>query len=312
MKIYRDLNNFPNKIPKIISVGNFDGIHKGHRQIIKKVIQSAKEINGDSVIFTFDPHPRKVLESQKEEVNFLTPIEEKIEIFQELELDYLILFPFTKEFSKITAEEFINNILVKQIGISKIILGFDHFFGKNRDGSIKQLENSSIKHGFKIESVPAITNQGKKISSTIIRELLLEGNVAQANAYLEYNYSFQGNVISGYQIGRKIGFPTANLLLNNPHKFIPKDGIYVVKIFVDNVWMGGMMNIGYNPTLSNLSEKSIEIHIFGLNKKIYKKSLRIEFIERLRSEKQFDNVDMLKEQLHIDKEQSLKILEKNK
>lgn len=302
MKVHTDIDQFDPIKKAFVTIGTFDGVHLGHRVILEKIIQQAKEEGGESVLLTFYPHPRMVLFPDDTSLKLLTTQPEKIKLLEEIGLDHLIIQKFTPEFSRMKAYDYVRDILVNKIGVHKLIIGYDHQFGRNREGSIEQLKELTPLFSFKIEEIPAQDIDTVKISSTKIRNALLVGDIQQADRYLGYPYSLSGEVIHGNQLGRTIGFKTANILVSNKNKLIPGDGVYAVKVCVNEKEYYGMMNIGRRPTFENPDAGiSIEVHIFSFEEEVYNKILRVKFIKRIRDEKKFDSIDALKEQLHADK-----------
>lgn len=303
MKVHTDIDHFDPIKKAFVTTGTFDGVHLGHRVILKKIIDQAKKEGGESVLLTFYPHPRMVLFPDDTNLRLLTTQPEKIKLLEDIGLDHLIIQKFTPRFSRIKAYDYVRDILVNKIGVYKLIIGYDHQFGRNREGSIEQLNELTPLFNFKIQEIPAQDIDTVKISSTKIRKALFEGNIQKADKYLGYPYSISGEVVLGNQLGRKIGFKTANILVSDKHKLIPGDGVYAVKICIDRVFYHGMMNIGRRPTLKNPDEGiTIEVHIFDFDEDIYNKVITIRFLKRIRDEKKFDSMDALKEQLIIDKE----------
>lgn len=300
MKIHRTLKDFK-VINPVVTVGTFDGVHKGHIKILNKLIQEAKSIGGESVVFTLNPHPRKVLFPEKKEMFLLSPLDEKIELFEKTGVDNLIIYPFTKEFAQLSSCDFIEKILYNKLNVKQLIVGFDHHFGKDRQGDIEILRNYANPFGFNINKVDVLEHDGKKISSTRIKNLIISGDIEKANFYLGYDYFIKGTVISGQKIGRTLGFPTANIQVIKQEKLIPKRGVYAVKIKTENKVYKGMLNIGTRPTVSTNIETNIEVHIFDFNEDIYYKEIRINFIKFIRNEIKFPNKEELQEQLSEDK-----------
>jgi len=292
----------------VVSVGSFDGLHKGHRFVLETLKKEAKKLNAESLVLTFEPHPRIVLKIKNKQIKLLTSLEEKQLLLEKLGIDHLLVYPFTKEFSQMNPEDFIINILYKKLGMKKLIIGFDHFFGNNRSGSIELIKSLAEKYSFQYKIIESVNDKTQKISSTKIRDAIKEGNLSFANDYLGYPYIIKGKVTEGYQIGRKIGFPTANLEIKNIYKLLPPTGVYVVKAYLKGVWMGAMMNFGINPTFDNSKEKKMEIHIFNLKEKIYGECLTIGLMKKIREEITFDKIEDLKKQLEQDKIESLRIL----
>ena len=284
----------------MVTNGTFDGTHLGHDKILNQLITSAKNIDGKSVVLTYWPHPRVVLGKENDDFKLLFTIEERIELLQSYNIDFLIILEFTKEFAAQTSEEFIQNILINKIKTKKLILGYNHRFGKNREGSYEYLIQNASKYGFEIEEISKQVIDEEGISSTKIRNAIAIGDIETANNYLNKRFFIHGKVIHGKQLGRTIGFPTANIQLEFKHKIIPADGVYAVRVFYNNIHFFGMMNIGIKPSL-NLNKHSLEVHIFNFNEDIYGKTLKIEFIKKIRNEIKFDSLEDLKYQLQTDK-----------
>lgn len=289
-----------------VTIGTFDGVHIGHQKIIKKLVEDAKANNKKSVVLTFFPHPRMVLQ-QDVSIQLINTIKERSKQLELLGLDYLIIHPFSKEFSRLTALDFVRDILVNKLNIDKLIIGYDHHFGKNREGNIEQLTEYSHLFDFKVEEIPAQDIDDVSVSSTKIRKALLNGELKTANKYLGYNFSLTGEVVTGEQLGSKIGFPTANISIPENYKLIPKTGAYIVKSTIDNQSFFGMMNIGNRPTV-NGDHQTIEIHFFDFNLNIYQKEITVELLYFLRNEERFNSVNDLKIQLEKDKQNSLLFL----
>lgn len=300
MKTLTAINDskFPEKT--IITIGTFDGVHLGHRKILEKVVNQAKKAGLKSVVLTFFPHPRMVLQ-EKSEIKLLNTIEEKTALFQELGIDYLIIHPFDYEFSRLSAEEFVTSILVEKFNIQKIIIGYDHRFGCNRTANIDDLTVYGNQYGFEVEQISVEEINEIAISSTKIRTAVQEGNISLANQYLGYYYSFSGTVTTGKQLGRTIGFPTANIGNVTDYKLIPKNGVYVVKSLIDGKTVLGMMNIGNRPTVNGDSQ-TIEVHFLNFNGDLYGQQLEITLLGYIRDETKFHSLDELKEQLAKDQQ----------
>ena len=309
MKIIQTISNFNSLEKTVVTIGTFDGIHICHQKILKDLIETAKKENKKSVLLTFFPHPRMVLQKEVT-IQLLNTIEEKSSLLEKMGLDYLIIHPFSKEFSRLTALDFVRDILVNQLNTSRLIIGYDHHFGKNREGNIHQLKEYSSLYDFNVEEIPAQDIDNVSVSSTKIRNALQEGSLKTANNYLGYNYMLNGTVVNGKSLGGKIGFPTANLEVNETYKLIPKTGVYIIKTVIDSVLFYGMMNIGFRPTVSG-KDQTIEAHLFNFNKDLYGKNLRLELLYFLREEKKFDSIDDLIVQLKLDKENSIAYLKNN-
>ncbi len=301
LRIYRDLNSFDANKP-VLTVGTFDGVHLGHRKIIDRVNDLAKTINGESVIFTFDPHPRKVVAPNETNLRLLTTMDEKIDLFEKSGVDHLIVYPFTPEFARLTYKEFVENILVGQIHTKSLVVGYDHKFGKNRQGDFDFLNNNAVRLGFHIEKLDVLLMNESNISSTKIREAIQKGNFETANTFLGYSFSINGTVVEGLKLGRKIQFPTANIESSDPDKIIPGFGVYAVKVIVHNRTYYGMLNIGSRPTVNNNADhRSVEVHLFDFSSDIYGEHIKLFFYKKLREEQKFNSLEELKQQLAIDK-----------
>ena len=309
MKIIRSITAFNSSEKTIVTIGTFDGIHIGHQKILKDLIKTAKKEGKKSVLLTFFPHPRMVLQKDNK-ILLLNTIKEKSGLLEKMGLDYLIIHPFSKEFSRLTALDFVRDILVNKLNTSRLIIGYDHHFGKNREGNIHQLKEYSLLYDFKVEEIPAQDIDDVSVSSTKIRTALKEGNLKTANNYLGYHYMLNGTVVSGKKLGGTIGFPTANLEIKEPYKLIPKTGVYIIKTHINTVLYTGIMNIGFNPTVLG-KHQTIEAHLFDFNEDLYGKEIMIEFIYFLREEHKFESVKELVVQLNIDKENAISYLSNN-
>jgi riboflavin kinase / FMN adenylyltransferase len=307
LKVYTDIIDFKNVMNPVVTTGTFDGVHLGHQKIISRLKDVAREVNGETVLLTFYPHPRMVLFPEDNDLKLINTQEEKIELLEHYGIDHLIIYPFTKEFSRLTSVEFVRNILVNSIGTKRLVIGYNHHFGRNREGSFEHLKEYGPLYGFEVEEIPAKDIDSIEISSTKIRNALLAGDVSIANNYLGHKFCLTGRVVDGKKIGREIGYPTANIFVEDKYKLIPADGVYAVNVRHDNKMYGGMLNIGNNPTVGG-KHKTIEVNIFEFDKDIYEENATIYFIERLRDEVKFKGLEELKDQLAIDKVNSLKIL----
>jgi riboflavin kinase/FMN adenylyltransferase len=290
----------------VVTIGTFDGVHIGHRKILERIIHSAQELDCNSIVLTFFPHPRMVLQ-EGSDVKLLNTMEEKIALLEEIGINNLIIHPFDKEFSRLTAEEFVKEILVDKLHIQKIIIGYDHRFGRNRTADINDLIHFGKEYGFEVEQISAQEINDNAVSSTKIRNAILEGKSALAKEYLGYNYFFSGTVVKGKQLGRTIGFPTANIHIEEDYKLIPKNGVYVVKGTCNEETLFGMMNIGTRPTVEGKNQ-TIEVHFFDFDKDIYNQHITIELLEFIRDEHKFESLDALKNQIQKDKEFSINFL----
>ena len=299
----RGISKYKEKYPIAITIGTFDGVHIGHRKILDKIINHAKESTLHSAVLTFFPHPRMVLQKDAD-IKLLNTIDEKMMILKNLGLDILIIHPFTKEFSRLRATEFVRDILVNTLHTKKVIIGYDHRFGRNRTANIHDLIAFGGTHDFTVEEIPAQEIEDVSVSSTKIRKALEEGDIETANSYLGYHYMLTGTIVRGKGLGKQLGYPTANLSIAEQYKLIPKTGSYIVKSTIGETLVYGMMNIGYNPTVDG-TEKSIEVNFFDFESDLYDQKIQIDILARLRDEYKFDSVDALKAQLAKDKEKSL-------
>jgi riboflavin kinase / FMN adenylyltransferase len=308
MKIYEGLHEYiPNK-HAVVTTGTFDGVHLGHKKIIRRLNEIAKDNNGESVIITFDPHPRSILFPEQKDLKLLSDKNEKIQLLKDAGVQNLIIIEFTKAFSEISSLDFIKNIIIDKIQTKHLVIGYDHKFGKNREGSFDYLKNHADDFGFKLEEISAKLINENNISSSKIRKALEQGELSAANKYLGYDYFLSGSVVTGKQIGRTIGFPTANLRISDPLKLIPSVGVYAVKVLIGNNIYKGMLNVGYNPTVTDEKIKTIEVNILEFNRDIYGEFIKIFFIERMRDEMKFSGLPALKEQLALDRINALNIL----
>lgn len=309
MKIYHSLDDFVPVKNAVVTSGTFDGVHLGHQKILSRLREVAKKNNGETVVITFWPHPRLVLYPNDTELKLLNTFEEKAELLKDQQIDHLLRIPFTKEFSQLSSEEFITNIIVEKIGTKTLVIGYDHHFGKNREGSFEQLKLNAHKYGFTVEEISRQDIDHVAVSSTAIRKALDIGDLTTANHLLGKPYSLSGRVIKGDKLGRLMGFPTANIEVDSMHKLVPVDGIYAVTVLYNHQTYGGMLYIGYRPTVGG-KRKSIEVNIFNFEKEIYGDSLVVNFHQLIRSDSTFKDLEELKTQLIKDKEQSLSILNK--
>lgn len=308
MKIFTDIENFKLKNP-VVTVGTFDGVHIGHQKLLKELISESKNVNGSSTVFTFMVHPRKILYPEQH-LEFLNSNEEKQILLEKSGLENLIFFDFTKNFSELSAYDFVKEILVDKLKIRKLIFGYNHQFGKDRSGNFDSIRNCAKQFNFEVKKIDAELDNEIEISSTVIRKALQTGDLITANKYLGYNYFVRGIVVSGNKLGHKIGFPTANISIPKD-KLIPLNGVYAATVEIENNQYSGMLNLGFKPTiLPENDKKNIEVNIFNFDENIYGKQIKINFIGRIRDEIKFENLEMLKNQLITDKNESLKILSK--
>ncbi len=308
MKVYYTLEDFKKLDNAVVTTGTFDGVHIGHRRILTRLQESAQRSGGESVLFTLFPHPRLVLQPDLD-LKLITSLEEKVYLLEKTGLDHLVVFPFTQEFSKTSSLEFVRNILVNAIGAKKLVIGYDHHFGRNREGTFEHLKEFGPVYGFDVEEIPAQDIDDVKVSSTKIRKALLQGDVALANNYLNHEFMLSGFVVRGNRLGSKLGYPTANIELKDAHKIVPADGVYAVKTerIADNKVYTGMCNIGHRPTVSGVS-KTIEVNLFDFNDDLYGEQIRLFFVKRLRDELKFNGLDELIAQLKKDEKHSREIL----
>ena len=309
MKIYHDLNEFTRIENAVVTIGTFDGVHIGHRKIIARLKELADASGGESVILTFFPHPRMILHPEDESIKLITTMAEKAILLEQLGIDHLIITPFSRDFSNQSAESYIRDVLVKKIGTKKIVIGYDHRFGKDRKGGLQDLLAQAPVYGFDVVEIPEQDINDVAISSTRIRAALLDGDINIANECLGYPFFITGKVIRGDQLGRQLGYPTANLMLEEQYKLIPADGIYAVRVMVADKEYTGMAYIGHRPTVNGMT-RNIEVNIFDFDDDIYNQQLRMEFLHFVREDIKFASLDELVVQLGKDKEdvQALLIL----
>ena len=308
LKIFHSINDFRSTKKTILTLGTFDGVHIGHKKILKKVIQGTANEKYESLVLTFFPHPRMVLQEDSG-LQLLNTIDEKIDLLAEIGLENLVIHPFDETFSRLTAEDFVKTILVDRFHIQKIIIGYDHRFGRNRTADIDDLIAFGKKYNFEVEQISVQEINEISVSSTKIRNALLEGNMTLANDYLGYAYFLTGTVVKGRQLGRTINFPTANLNIKENYKLIPQNGVYIVESTINQKTVFGMMNIGFNPTVKGQNQ-SIEIHYFDFDADLYEQKIRVSILQRIRSEQKFESVDLLKAQLEKDKKSAHHYLNK--
>lgn len=308
MNIFRSIKDFSSTKKTILTLGTFDGVHIGHKKILEKVTQNIENGEYESLVLTFFPHPRMVLHGQSE-VKLLNTLSEKIDLLQKIGIENLVIHPFDETFSRLTAQEFVKTVLVDQFHIKKIVIGHDHRFGRNRTANIDDLIVFGKQHGFEVEQISVQEVDDVSISSTKIRTALLEGNMALANEYLGYDFFLTGIISKGKQLGRTLGFPTANLKIEENYKLIPRNGVYVVKSTINQKTVFGMMNIGFNPTVGD-EKLSIEIHYFDFDTDLYDQKIAVSLLAYLRPEQKFASVALLKEQLKKDEQTALHHLNK--
>jgi len=309
VKVHTNFNDFRVTNP-VVTIGTFDGVHLGHRKVIAQLNELAGKYNGESVIFTFYPHPRLITSPEETNLRLLTTLEEKIKLFEKFGVDHLIVYPFDEEFAQLSYTDFVEQILVGKMKTRCLVVGYDHRFGKDRQGGFEYLKNCAERFNFKVEKLDALSVDADNVSSTKIREALQSGDVKKANHYLGYRFTLHGKVIEGNQLGRKIGFPTANIEASDKNKIIPGYGVYAVKVIVNDREYNGMLNIGTRPTFNNNADnRSIEVNIFDFNDNIYNREITLVFVAKIRDEQKFAGVEELIVQLKKDKVAALKSLE---
>jgi riboflavin kinase/FMN adenylyltransferase len=309
MRVHYDIQQLPLFRNAVITIGTFDGLHNGHRKIIELMQSEAAKVSGETVIITFDPHPRQVVAKERAPLFLINTLEEKISLLEKLKIDHLVVIPFTEAFANQTAEAYISDFLVNTFHPHTIIIGYDHRFGKGRSGDYHLLEAKAAEYNYIVKEIPVYMLEDITISSTKIREAILAGDVDTARNCLGYDYFFSGTVIQGNQLGRTIGYPTANLQINNENKLVPGNGVYAVTIQNSKlkIQKGGMMNIGVRPTVDGIN-RVIEVNIFDFDADIYGETLTITLIKHLRSEVKFNGLDALKAQLALDKVAAMEAL----
>ena len=307
MKVFRNLAELKFSVDNVVTTGVFDGVHLGHKHVIDSLVLSAKKSKLESSILTFSPHPRIVLQ-QNTDLKLLNELDEKIHLLEKTGVDNLIVIPFTKEFAKLSSLDFVKEVLANKLSTKKLIIGYDHHFGRNREGSFEHLLEYGPLYGFDVEEIPAQNVNEIKVSSTEIRLALESGEVKKAEKLLGYKYFLGGKVVKGKQIGSTLGFPTANIEIGDQYKLIPSKGVYAVEVKIDGEMHKGMLNIGVRPTFSNENEISIEVNLFDFNKDIYGKELMVVFVDRVREEKAFASSDDLVTQLKKDSVNCIKVL----
>ncbi len=300
MNVYYGIQDFKKLENAVVTSGTFDGVHLGHQKILNRLNEVAKLLHGESVVITFYPHPRSVISPDNQIVKLLSTLDEKIELLEKSGVNHLLIIPFTREFSELSSEEFIQKILIQAIGTKTLVIGYDHRFGKNREGGFDYLKLNKEKYGFEIEEISRQDIENVGVSSSKIRRALLSGDVPSADHFLGRNYSLSGVIVKGKQLGRTIGFPTANIQVREIAKLIPSDGVYAVKVYYKNESFGGMLNIGNRPTVDGTFQ-TVEVNIFEFDQEIYGENLTVEFLQKIRNEQKFNGLEELKAQIAKDK-----------
>lgn len=307
MAVFYDMERLPVFHKAVVTIGTFDGVHEGHKAILQEVVAHACSTGGESVLLTFEPHPRKVL-FPSQPLGIITPLEKKLQLITETGIQHIVVVPFTKEFAALSATEYIEQFIVRKFQPHSIVIGYDHHFGHDRTGDMKLLEQYAPKYNFELVEIPPQLIHEATVSSTKIREAIMAGNIEEANLMLGREYSLTGAVVHGNKLGRTLGYPTANLQPVENEQVVPGNGIYAVKAIHDKKEYGGMMSIGYNPTVTNKKELRIEVNIFDFDKDIYGDPLEVLFIKKLRDERKFKSLVELTAQLAADKEATLRVI----
>lgn len=301
MRVFHQIQELNQLNTTIVTIGTFDGVHIGHQKIIKRLLELKQQQGGETLLFTFDPHPRKVLFPDQKNLRLITTTEEKCELLKKFGIDNVLVFPFTKEFSQTQANEYISEIIVKGLKTKVLVIGYDHRFGSNREGNIDVLKSLSSVYNFEVEEISAQEINQLNVSSTRIRQAIEDGDIQTANEFLGYRFFVSGVVVKGKQLGRTIGYPTANIAVGNADKLIPKIGVYAVNVEHKGKHYKGMLNVGVNPTTDNDNKIKIEVNIFEFNQEIYDDVIKVEFVKRIRNEEKFANLEELKQALANDK-----------
>lgn len=308
MKIYKSIDEYNESKSSVVTIGTFDGVHKGHQKIFHKVLNASKQSNLSSVVLTFFPHPRIIL-NKYNDIKMIDSLDEKINHLEKIGIDHLVIHPFDKKFSLLSADQFIKEYLLEKLKLKHIIIGYDHRFGKGREASVTDLKKYSNEFNFVLDEIDAQEIEKIAISSTKIRNSINEGDLKTTKIYLGRFFSLTGKVVKGDGLGKQIDYPTANISIKEDYKIIPKDGVYYIKTTIDNNLYNGMMNIGHRPTIGT-KEKSIEVNLFNFNIDIYDRVISIDVVEKIRDEKKFASIEALKTQLAKDQEHCLKLINK--
>lgn len=306
MKVWRDTDSIPKVKNAVLTIGTFDGVHLGHQKLLERVNRQAKELDGESVLMTFHPHPRTVINSGRK-IALLSTMDEKIDLLRKYGLQNLVIIPFTRSFSQLSPEDYVSKFLVEQFNPSLVVIGYDHKFGKNRVGNFAFLKEQSERYQFEVEEISKQEVEALSISSTDIRQALSKGEVKKANLLLGHSYFLRGVVVKGKQLGKQIGYPTCNVLVSEEQKLIPTNGVYAIRVILGDEKFNAMLNIGNRPTV-NGEEVTIEAHIFDFDRDVYGEKLELQFVEFLRSERKFDGLKELSAQLALDKISALEVL----
>ncbi|MBC3785998.1 bifunctional riboflavin kinase/FAD synthetase [Spirosoma utsteinense] len=301
MIVYRGLDDLQPLANAVVTSGTFDGVHRGHQTILTRLTEVAKASNGPSVLITYWPHPRTVVSNDSQDLKLLTTLDEKIELIDQAGVDYLVVIPFTRSFSQLSSGEYIRQILIEKIGTRKLVIGYDHRFGRDREGGFDYIQAHQSEYGFEVEEIPRQDVEAVGVSSSKIRAALNEGNIQTANRFLGRPYSLTGTIVKGRQLGRTIGFPTANMQVDDANKLIPANGVYAVEVDYGGQLLGGMLNIGFRPTVAGTNQ-TIETYIFDFDKDIYGEHLTLRFRDFLRPEQKFDGLPALVAQLKQDED----------
>ena len=301
MAIFHDIQHLPHFNNPVLTTGTFDGVHKGHRAILREVVNHASQVSGESVLLTFEPHPRKLL-FPDQPLGIITPLSEKMQLITATGIQHIVVVPFTKEFASLSAQEYIRNFMVDIFHPHSIVIGYDHRFGHDRKGDIKLLEYYADEYQYELIEIPAQLIEDAAVSSTKIRHAITDGHMEEASHMLGRDYALKGTVVHGNKLGRKLGYPTANLRPLDPDQIIPALGIYAIRATHNGISYNGMLSIGYNPTVTDKKERRIEANLFHFDQEIYGQTLEVQFIKKLRDEQKFDSLEALKAQLHLDKE----------
>ena len=307
MKVHYGVENIEIKCP-VVTIGSFDGVHLGHACVIQHLKEKAANIDGESVIISFEPHPREVLYPREKKIGILTTLEEKVTILEKYGVDHLIILKFTLEFAQQSYTDFVKKILIDKLKIKGLVVGYDHRFGKDRAGNFENLQELANKYGFFLEKEVVFEEDDVNVSSTKIRNALTLGDITTVNRFFGYLYSITGKVVYGHHLGHKIGFPTANIQVSDERKLLPAIGVYAVKVIIGQEIFNGMLNIGIRPTVSNDGQVSCEVYIFDFSQNLYGKTITINFINRIRGERKFNDIEELRAQLQKDQEKILKLL----